>query len=437
MNLLVDIGNIFHYVFQEPIYNILMLIYGLFHSFWLSIVIMTLLLRSALIPLVFQQLRSSKVMMELQPQLQEIQRKYRAEPQVMMQQQQALYKENKVNPYASCLPLLVQLPFIYGLYGAFNSILRGNPTPAMLNSQLYPFVRPIFGPLGLTHLPNTYFFLIDLAKADPTHIMPILAGLLTFMQLRMSLRRQQQQGKPRTTAGPDPNAMSMQMMQYIMPFFTLFIAWSFPAGLAMYWIVTTGFSVVQQYFFNGRNFGGLFEGIPIPALAGLGGKPNVASSVVDSTLSNPPRNRARVVEEKPAEQNGTAKAKLARALPAPTDVPLAKRSARADAPTDATAASTNGRANGTNGALNGKTTGNGASRPVTRPTTTRTPTTPTKGAVRKDSVRLVTTPQVAGTNGNGSVPLTRVPKASTVNAPRGTTPKPKTANTTRPKKKGR
>jgi YidC/Oxa1 family membrane protein insertase len=427
VNLFSEIGSIFFYVFQEPIYNILMLAYGIFHSFWFSIVVMTLLLRTALIPLVFQQLRSSREMMELQPQLQEIQRKYRSEPQVMMQHQQALYKEHHVNPYASCLPLLVQLPFIYGLYGAFNSILRNHPTPHQLNTQLYPFVRPIFGPSGLTHLPDTHFFLIDLAKADPTHIMPVLAGLLTFMQLRMSIRRQQNQ--PRTTGSPDPNAMSMKMMQYIMPFFTLFIAWNFPAGLALYWIVTTGYSVVQQYFFNGRNFGGLFEGIPGLATLGIGA--GAANHVVDSTLTTPPtRNRARVVEEKPADKNPAAKTKAPRGLPAPADLPPAKRPARADATQDgATEVTANG-----DGATNGA---RAARRPATKPAT-RTPTTPTKAA-RKDAVRLVTTPQTAGANGgngNGSLPVMRVPK-STANMPRGAAPKPKPANSTRPKKKGR
>ena len=98
------IGDLFHYLFQEPIYNLLMLIYGIIHSFWLSIVVMTLLLRTALVPLVFRQLRSTKVMQELQPQIQKIQREYRAEPLVMQQKLSALYKEHNYNPYASCLP---------------------------------------------------------------------------------------------------------------------------------------------------------------------------------------------------------------------------------------------------------------------------------------------------------------------------------------------
>jgi YidC/Oxa1 family membrane protein insertase len=423
--------DVFHYVFQEPIYNILMLFYGIFHSFWFAIVLLTLLLRAALIPLVFKQLQSTKVMQELGPQLKEIQRKYRGEPQEMMRQQQALYKANNYNPYASCLPMLVQLPFIYGLYGALNTILRGHPKPADLNSQLYPFIQPIFGPHGLLHLPNTNFFSINLANVDPTHILPILAALLTFMQLRMSLKRQAAQVQPRTTGGPDPNAATMKMMQYIMPFFTLFIAWNFPSGLALYWIVTTAFSVVQQYFFNGRSFGGLFDGIP--GLAHLGGAPTAAAvvgtgnRVVDSTLGaspNRPRNRATAVEEKqPPAKNAPNKP---RALPAVVDAAM-----RRGPGTNGTNG-THG-VNGTNGVA--KTNGQSAnsatpSRPVAKPAPTRTPTTP----VKKDAVRLVT-PQANGT-GTGSVPLTRVPKPTTGAMPRVNTVKPKTTSSTaRPKKK--
>ncbi len=406
------IGDLFHYLFQEPIYNLLMLIYGIIHSFWLSIVVMTLLLRTALVPLVFRQLRSTKVMQELQPQIQKIQREYRAEPLVMQQKLSALYKEHNYNPYASCLPLLIQLPFIYGLYGAFNSILRGHPKPSDLNDALYPFMRPIFGPNGLTHLPDTHFLAISLAQADPTHILPILAALLTFIQLRMSLRRNQNQMQTNRPAGaPDPNAATVKMMQYIMPLFTLFIAWSFPSGLALYWIVTTAYSVVQQYFFNGRNFGGLFEGIP--GLEHLVPQPQVAvatpngSKVVDSTLSAPTPGsnhpRARVVEEKTPEKNGSEKATALRALPAANDTPRTTGTANRPAP-----------------------------RPAAKPATTRTPTTPN---ARKGSVRLVT-PQANGASSNGSVPVTHIPKMTTSATPRVSTVKPKPSSTTRPKKKG-
>ena len=413
------LGDLFHYIFEQPIFNILMAIYGVFHSFWLAIVVMTLLVRSAMIPLVFRQLQSSKVMQELSPKIQQIQREYRQEPMVMQQELNKLYKENNYSPYASCLPLLVQMPFLYGLFGAFNSILRNHPTAATLNKDLYPFVRGIFGPQGLTHLPDMHFLWANLAAPDATHVLPILAAILTFAQIRMSLKKPALQANKPKTGAPDPNAASMKMMQFLMPAFTLFIGWTFPSGLALYWIVTTGYSVVQQYFFNGRNWGGLFDGIPglsqtpAPALAGVG-----ANGIVDSTIS-PVRNRRRnvtVTEEKPATVVNKSRAITAPSMVEDTDGD--------EAPVRQKNISANG---------NGATPKPTAAKVVP---TSKTPSTPVRTTPngKREGVRLVSTPNA---NGNGNKPatavVTRAPKATV--ATTRVTARPKTTKS--PSKKGR
>jgi hypothetical protein len=93
---------------------------------------------------------------------------------------------------------------------------------------------------------------------DPLHILPVLAAALTFIQLRMAMpvRKPRQPGE-----NPDATMQATATTQYIMPFVTLFIGWTFPAGLALYWCISTGFSAVQQYFING-NWGSLFVGVP-------------------------------------------------------------------------------------------------------------------------------------------------------------------------------
>lgn len=261
---------VFQYVFFQPVFNVLMLVYWVVHNFALSIVILTLLIRSSLIPLTRRQLRSSKVMQELAPQINELKAQYKDDPQGMMAAQQALYKENGVSLYGGCLPLLVQLPFLYALYYSFfavlnsqnvTSIVKGHSVTvpesigahiANINQYIYPFIP------HLNALPATQFFWTSLAQPDPLHILPFLAGLLTFIQLRMSLPVRKP-GPRAASAGPDP-AASMQMMQYIMPVITFTIGLSFPAGLALYWCITTGFSAVQQYFISG--WGSLFVGVP-------------------------------------------------------------------------------------------------------------------------------------------------------------------------------
>jgi YidC/Oxa1 family membrane protein insertase len=261
--LLAPIGAIFHWVFYEPVYNILMVLYLGLHkvlpigAFAVAIVVLTLLLRAALIPLTRKQLKSSRAMQELQPKLKELQQRYRNDPQGLMQAQQALYKEHGVNPASGCLPLLVQMPFLYALYYSFFNVLKPNAgeSPAhhltRINTDLYPFVP------HLQQLPDTHFFWTSLATPDPIHILPILAAVLTFLQLRMAMPVR----KP-TPAGARPDSMTQatSTMQYVMPFFTLFIGWTFPAGLALYWTVSTLFSAVQQYFISG--LGSLFVGVP-------------------------------------------------------------------------------------------------------------------------------------------------------------------------------
>ena len=257
------IGQIFHYVFYLPVYNILMVTYeGLNKvipggAFALAIIILTLLIRAALIPLTRKQLQSTRKMQLIQPELKALQQRYRGEPQTLMAEQRRLYKENGVSMYGGCLPLLVQMPFIYALYGAFLTVIHAAALSApknlvAINQDLYSFVPHI------TSFPQTWFIWTSLVTPDPLHILPVLAALLTFIQLRMAMpvRKARQPGE-----NPDPTMQATATTQYIMPVVTLFIGWTFPAGLALYWCISTGFSAVQQYFING-NWGSLFVGVP-------------------------------------------------------------------------------------------------------------------------------------------------------------------------------
>jgi YidC/Oxa1 family membrane protein insertase len=281
------IGSLFHYVFFLPVFNVLMLIYHVIPNFAISIVLLTLLIRCALIPLTRAQLKSSKAMQELQPQLKELQAKYRSDPQRLMAEQQALYKANGVNPVQGCLPLLIQLPFLYALYYSFFAVLDPHKTPAQqlstINSNIYPFLP------HLTTPPDLHFLWMNLALPDPYHILPVIAAVLTFLQLRMAMPY-----RPKAQRGGQQDAVtqSTSLMQYIMPAFTLFIGLSFPSGLALYWCVTTLFSAVQQYFISG--WGSLFVSTPweekyskppknsvtttvAPAIAGAGARGAVAN----------------------------------------------------------------------------------------------------------------------------------------------------------------
>lgn len=260
------IGYLFNIIFTYPTYNVLMLLYHVFGDFGLSIIVLTLLIRLVLFPLTLKQLRSTKATQALQPLMADLKKKYANDPRAQQAATMALYKEYNINPVAGCLPLLVQMPVLYGLYYAMDVVLRpsgGKITLAGVNQYIYPFL-PKF--TGMPNFNLSWFsfinshWVLSLATPDKTFILPVLAGLATFAQLRMSQARQAQ-----TPGKKDMMTQQMQIMSFVMPFITFFIALSFPAGLALYWTTSSLFSMVQQYFVTG--WGSLFS---IPSLAGLG-----------------------------------------------------------------------------------------------------------------------------------------------------------------------
>ncbi len=305
------IGNIFHYVFYEPVYNLLILLYHVSGSFALSIVLLTVFLRLCLLPLTRKQLQSSRKMQELQPQIKALQAQYRGDAQGLMTAQRALFKENNYSQAQGCLPLLIQMPVLYSLFYAFRTVITNNLTA--INTDIYPFLPKV------THLLTTKFLWMDLAQPDPTHLLPLIAAVLTFIQLRMAMpvRPKPQPGKP-----TDATAQASKYTMYLMPFVTFIFGLSFPAGMALYWSVGTMFMVVQQYFLSG--LGSLFVGIPgmerfvpepkqtePPAPVGRGGAragTYSASSAARSALVATPSARSRTTavpaEPSPAPASG-------------------------------------------------------------------------------------------------------------------------------------
>lgn len=298
-----QIGYFFNIIFTFPIYNVLMLLDRLFGDFGLSIIVLTLIIRLCLVPLTLKQLRSTKATQAIQPLMADLKKKYANDQRAQYQAMQALYKEYNISPMAGCLPLLIQLPILYGLYGAMRTVLTpstGHVTLDVVNQYIYPFLPkfallPDFNLRWFTFL-NAHWF-ISLATPDPTHILPVLAGVATFAQLRMSQARARSGQK-------DMMSQQMQIMSYVMPFVTLFIAWSFPAGLAIYWTTTSVFSMIQQYFVTG--WGSLFS---MPSL-GAGSTDKGKTTFVD-TRKNESRataivdSTAEIMPEQNTRANGT------------------------------------------------------------------------------------------------------------------------------------
>src|SRR5437868_14546391 len=204
-----------------------------------------------------------KARLALQPEVAEIRRRYVQDLKAQYEATQELYKRHGISTTVSYLPLLIQLPIFTGLYFALNIVLN-HATLAHLNSIIYLFLPQ------LSSIPNidlNWFTMlnaawhISLGMPDPTHILPILAGVVTFIQMRIA--------QPHALADvKDATLQLTQLMQFILPLImvviTIFIAWQLAAGLALYRTTSLLLNMIQQYFVTGR--GSLFA---VPHVVGI------------------------------------------------------------------------------------------------------------------------------------------------------------------------
>ena len=199
--------NLFRLV-MDGFYNITVAV-G-FPNYGVAIILMTICVKLCLYPLNAKQIKSMKAMQEIQPKLKKIQKDYKNNPQLMQQKMGELYQESGVNPLAGCLPLLVQMPILMGVYYSLYGLeYSGDPT---------------------------FLWLSSLSDSDPTYILPLLSALTTYLAQRQSMAMNSQENQ------------QMKMMMYIMPIFIGYISINFPAGLVLYWVVMNICQMAQQWY---------------------------------------------------------------------------------------------------------------------------------------------------------------------------------------------
>jgi len=249
----------------QPILNALIFLYGiLFHNFGLAIMVLTLAIRALLIPLTLPSMRAAQKMKELAPELEKLKKKYGTDKQKMAQAQMELYRQHGANPAAGCLPQIIQLIILIALYQAFIGVLRvDGDVIAKLNGVLYPSLK-----LAEGTVINTQFWYLNLAKPDvfrlPSLSFPlpglflILAALTQFLSSKMMMPAVTKLKKEaeKTETKTDDFATNMQsQMLYLFPLMTIFIGFTFPSGLVLYWFIFSLSTLVQQYYISG--WGGL------------------------------------------------------------------------------------------------------------------------------------------------------------------------------------
>lgn len=178
-----------------------------FPNYGIAIIIMTILVKLILYPLSKKQIESTKAMMEIQPKMKAIQEKYKNDKQRLNMELANLYKSEGVNPLAGCLPLIVQMPIMIGIfYGIRDFHYDGSAS---------------------------FLWMQSISNPDPTYILPVLSALTTFIQSKQTM--------------PDTGNPQNKMMLYFMPLFIGYISLSFPAGLVLYWVVMNIMQIGQQF----------------------------------------------------------------------------------------------------------------------------------------------------------------------------------------------
>lgn len=178
-----------------------------FPNYGIAIIIMTILVKLILYPLSKKQIESTKAMMEIQPKMKAIQEKYKNDKQRLNMELANLYKSEGVNPLAGCLPLIVQMPIMIGIfYGIRDFNYEGSAS---------------------------FLWMQSISNPDPTYILPVLSALTTFIQSKQTM--------------PDTGNPQNKMMLYFMPLFIGYISLSFPAGLVLYWVVMNIMQIGQQF----------------------------------------------------------------------------------------------------------------------------------------------------------------------------------------------
>ena len=204
-SLFAPIENLLHFV-MELLYSITSKL-G-FGSYGLAIILLTVIIKTLLYPLTAKQLKSMKAMQLLQPKMKKIQEKYKDNPQVMQQKLAMLYQNAGVNPLAGCLPLLIQMPILMGMYYALFNFDYGGAEPSFL-------------------------WLPSLSQEDPLYILPLLSALTTFLQQKMTMTETTVQSKT---------------LMIVMPVFIGWISLNFPSGLVLYWVTMNVVQIVQQWW---------------------------------------------------------------------------------------------------------------------------------------------------------------------------------------------
>ncbi|MEI7555312.1 YidC/Oxa1 family membrane protein insertase [Candidatus Chlorohelix sp.] len=219
----------------------------------IGIILFTIAARLIILPLTLKAVRSSRAMQALQPEIKKINERYKAKAgerlspekaQAKQTEMMALYREYSVNPLASCLPVAIQIPIFFAVYGAVSKSIGTNDPLIQFAQNTWNQFAPdaLAATTQAVNLDSSFLWIKTLKEPDPLYILPILMIVFQFATQRMAM--------PKGGGADDQQRRLNSIMQW-MPIIFGFTALSFPSGPVIYWVASSIFSTVQQYFITG------------------------------------------------------------------------------------------------------------------------------------------------------------------------------------------
>lgn len=248
-------GDFFNAALYQPLLNGLVSLYVLFgNNLGLAIIAITIIIRLITYPLTKPSMEMAKKQKEIAPELKKLKEKY-TDKQVLMKKQMELYSKHGINPAAGCLPQIIQIVVLIFLYRVFTDLLSAN---GLVTDQIINTLYKLdFLKFSVGEQLNTQFLFYNLASIDKTYSLPILSAIAQFIMSKMMIASNKGTEKivkstPDTT---DDLMYNMQeSMTYTFPIMTLFIGISLPAGLSLYWVVSTLLGIGQYMLINKYSF---------------------------------------------------------------------------------------------------------------------------------------------------------------------------------------
>ena len=217
--------------FMKPIFSLLNWLFGVIGNFGVAIICLTLIVRGLMFPIAQRQFKSMAAMRVLQPKVKALQERHKDDKPRLQQEMLKLYQEEKVNPMAGCLPILLQIPIFYALYKVLMLSVE------MRHEPFFLWIKDLSAPDPLT--PVNLFGYLDFT---PPHflalgVLPILLGITMWLQFKLN---------------PAPMDPVQQQVFSIMPWVLMFVMAPFAAGLQLYWTVSNLLTIAQQKFLYSR-----------------------------------------------------------------------------------------------------------------------------------------------------------------------------------------